>query len=327
MPLAHAPDAAQVAAAVGITADTGTDYRFTDGYAVTYTGTPAHLALSALARRDLTTGIHPDQPTVAVGIRDTARLLIDWFTSKHTDPQHEAEFAALPAMRVCELVVYLCLHGNAAKLRQVGPTSLRYYTDHLLHDPVPSTEHPLPTLIDGYYQALQAPGDRPGTRLQVTAIAPDDTDEITVPMHIHASEDVHWRFTAAIPVPVDRLNELLLDPDYLTGDYLSDNRELIDEYLVCAAGDTDEGLQITGRLASPAAVELDAPSAAPVRVKLFFVGPDRDTALVTTPFSSRELAEQAAGVEDRIFGIGIDVDTDAVYALPPVPRSRRLNFC
>ncbi|GAA1308992.1 hypothetical protein [Saccharothrix xinjiangensis] len=309
-------DPAQVGASVGITAATGADYRFTDAYGVTYTGTAAHLALSALARCDLTSGIYPDQPAVAVGIRAAARTLIDWITSPHTDPEHAAEFAALSPLRVCELVVYLCLHGDADVLCQVGPASLRHYTDHLLHDPVPNAEHPLPRLVDGPHRSLHGPGARPGTRLQVTATAGDEADEVAVPMRIHASEDVHWRFTAAIPVPADRLNELLLNPDYLTGGYLSDNRELIDDYLACVAGDTSEGLHVIGRLADPTAVVLDTAPARPTRVNLFFIGPDRDTALETAPFGSRGLAERFAEAGDRIFSVGIEVDPDTVRALP-----------
>jgi hypothetical protein len=46
-----------------------------------------------------------------------------------------AEFAALPPRSVCDMVVYLCLHGAPAALAKVGAESLRYYTEHLLHDP------------------------------------------------------------------------------------------------------------------------------------------------------------------------------------------------
>lgn len=310
-------DPVQIAAAAGISAATGTDHRFTDAYGVTYTGTPAHLALSALGRGDRTGGIHPDRPAVAAGIRAVARILIGWLTSAHVDPLHAAEFAALPATRVCELVVYLFRHGNLDTLHRVGPASLPHYTDHLLHDPVPSAEHPLPRLIDRPCRSLHDPDSKPETLLQVTATAPDAANEVDVPMRIHASEDVHWEFTASIPVPVDELNALLLDPDHLTGDYLSDHRELIDHHLVYDAGDTDEGLQVTGRLVDPDTAVVDTPPTAPVRIRLFFVGPDRDAALTTTPWGSRALAQQACGVDDRIFGAVIDLGTDAVFALPP----------
>ncbi|MGW4527803.1 hypothetical protein [Amycolatopsis sp. NPDC004378] len=325
MPLTTVPDPrldidpAQVGAAVGITAATGAGYRFTDAYGVTYTGTPAHVALSALARRDRTGDIYPDQPAVAPGIRATAATLIDWFTSPHTDPQHAAEFAALPPMRVCELVVYLCLHGDADALSKVGPESLRYYTGHLLHDPVPSAAHPLPRLIDQPYRSL-AGTDTQRTRLQVTATARGGADDVAVPMEIEATEDIYWELTVAVPVPVDELNELLMDPDYFAGDYLAENRELIDDHLVYADSQTQQGIDVTGRLAHPRDLALAEPldrdpEPAPVEVDLFFAGPDRDAALATAPFGSRGLAEQFAAPGDLIFTVGIEVAAGAVHAL------------
>lgn len=309
-------DPARVGAALGITTDTGTDYSITDAYGVTYTGVAAHVALSALARPDLTGDVYPDQPAVARNLRIIADTLIDWVTSPHADPQHAAEFAALPAMRVCELVVYLCRHGDPGTLNKVGPEALRYYTDHLLHDPWPSAEHPLPQLIDQPYRSLAGSETHPRVPLQVTATAPGGADEVAVPMVIDASEDIHWRVTVAIPVPVDELNELLWDPDYLTGDYLADNRELIDRHLVYRDSRTEQGIQFSGRLASPQATPCEAP-AETVLVDLFFVGPDRDTALSTQPFGSRDLAEQATAAGDRIFisRIAINADTDTVLAL------------
>ncbi|MFI6029491.1 hypothetical protein [Amycolatopsis magusensis] len=309
-------DPAQIAAAIGITADTG--YQFTDAYGVTYTGAPAHLALSALARRDLTGGIYPDQPAVAVGIRATAATLIDWFTSPHADPQHAAEFAALPAMRVCELVVYLCLHGDADALRKVGPESLRYYTDHLLHDPVPSAEHPIPRLADQPYRSLARPADR----LQVTATARDGADDVAVPMEIRASESIYWQFTAAVPVGVDELNELLMDPDYFPGHYLADRRELIDDRLTYASSQTEHGLDVTGRLAHPHDIALaeplgadPQPAAAPIEVELFFVGTNRDIALSLPPFGTRSQAQSYVGDGDLIFTTRTKVPADAVQPL------------
>lgn len=320
-------DPVQVGAAVGITADTGADYRFTDAYGVTYTGTAAHLALSALARRDLTGGIYPDQPAVAVGIRATARTLIDWFTSPHTNPRHAAEFAALPPLRVCELVVYLCLHGDADALDKVGPESLRHYTNHLLHDPVPSAQHPLPRLIDQPYQSLDGTGANPRTPLRVTATAPDGGEEVVVPMRINASEDISWQFTAPIPVPVDELNALLLNRDYFTGEYLSDHLELVDDYLTYRASDTEHGIHITGQLVNPTATALDTAPAQPTRVELFFAGPDRDAALQTTPFSSRRLAEKAAVTGDRVFTVKAKVDAYDVHTLPrPTARALDVRF-
>ncbi|GAB3162132.1 hypothetical protein [Amycolatopsis sp. cg9] len=309
-------DPAQVAAAIGVTADTG--YQFTDAYGVTYTGTPAHLALSALARRDLTGEIYPDQPAVAPGIRATALTLIDWITSPYVDPEHAAEFAALPAMRVVELVVYLCLHGDAGALAKVGPESLRYYTSHLLHDPVPSAEYPMPRLIDQPCRSLDGTDARPRTRLQVTATARDGADDVAVPMEIQASEDIYWELTVAIPVSVDELNELLMDPDYFAGEYLADNRELIEDYLDYRDSQTEHGLDVTGRLAHPRDLALaeclgadPQPPAAPVEIELFFAGPNRDAALATAPFGSRGLAELSADPGDQIFAVAVAVSADA----------------
>lgn len=311
-------DPVQVAAAVGIT---GADYQFTDAYGVTYTGTPAHLVLSVLARRDLTGDVYPDQPAVAVGLRATAVTLIDWFTSPHADARHVAEFAALPPMRVCELVVYLCLHGDADALAKVGPESLRYYTDHLLHAPVPSAEHPMPRLIDQPYRSLDGTDSHPRTPLQVAATARGGADEVAVPMEIEASEDIYWELTVAIPVPVDELNELLMDPTYLTGEYLSDNRELIDDYLVYSDSQTQQGIDVSGRLAHPRDIALAEPldrdpQPEPVGVDLFFVGPNRDSALSRPPFGTRDQARQYVGDGDQIFTVGIEVPAGAVHALP-----------
>lgn len=317
-------DPARIATAVGITADTDSDYQFTDAYGVTYTGAPAHLALSALARPDRGGDIYPDYPAVAPSIRATAALLVDWFVSPYTDPQHAAEFAALPPMRVCELVVYLCLHGDADALSRVGPESVRYYTGHLLHDPVPSTDHPLPRLIDQTYRSLSATDTESLIPLQVTAATRDGATHVTVPMKIDVTEDIYWELTVAVPVPVDELNELLMDPDYLTGDYLADRRELIDEHLVYADSLTQQGIEVTGKLTDPRDTALTKPldqapepaaTSASVNVDLFFVGPNRDAALATAPFNSRSFAEKLANPADRIFTVGITVTSDALHAL------------
>lgn len=114
-------DPALVGAAIGIDATTGTRYQFTDAYRVTYTGTPAHLALSALARPDMTADLYPRQPFIAEGLRAAASTLIDWFTSPHVVPRHAAEFAALSPMRVCELVIYLYENVAIADLKKIGP--------------------------------------------------------------------------------------------------------------------------------------------------------------------------------------------------------------
>ncbi|RAS59484.1 hypothetical protein C8D87_11496 [Lentzea atacamensis] len=315
MPTAITPDTrpvpAQIAAAIGITADTGTDYQLTDAYGVTYTGAPAHLALVALARRDLSRNLC-SAPGVPSAIRAAARLLIDWFTSEHTDPLHAAEFAALPPMRVCELVDYLVVHGNPSALSKVGPEALRAYTGHLLDDDVPSTEHPMPQLVDAAHRSLANPDSR-WARLQVTATAPSGAETVAVPMELQASEEIYWQFTAAIPVPVADLNALLLDPDWSIEDYLHDHRELLDQYLTYRDSQTEQPLEIHGRLARPNAA-IDA-VAAPMKAELFFVGPDRDAALRTAPYGHRALAKHDVGEGDQIFRVSVEFDPDAAHTL------------
>jgi hypothetical protein len=315
-------DPVRIADVIGITADTDADYQFTDAYGVTYTGAPAHLALSALARRDLTGDLYPDQPAAARGIRATALTLIDWFTSPHVEPQHAAEFAALAPMRVCELVVYLCLHGDAAALGKVGPEALRFYTGHLLHDPVPSAEHPIPRLIDRPYRSLEGTDARPRTRLQVTATARDGADDVAVPMEIEASEAIYWQLTVPVPVPVGELNELLMDPDYFAGEYLAENRPLIDDHLGYSDSETEHGIAVSGRLGNPRDLALAEPlgaephpAAAPIGVELFFVGPNRESALRLPAFGTRSQARSCVGDGDLIFTVRTEVLADAVQPL------------
>jgi hypothetical protein len=303
-------DPAELAAAAGITATTGGDYQLRDAYGVTYTGSGAHLTLSALARRDLTKRLYRADPSARAGVRASARRLLDWFTSPYVDPEHAAAFAALSPMRTCELVAYVASHARGDGLDHVGPESLRYYTGHLLDDPVPSLEHPMPRLIDKPYRSLDG-GDNPRHPLQITATAADGGDEVMVTLDIEAHEEISWEFVAAIPIPVGELNELLMDPDYQLDDYLSDNRDLIDEYLVYRDSQTQEGVSVTATLASPrAALTYNQSPEQLIGVELFFVGPDRDTALTTAPYTSRDQAQQATGGEDRIFTAGVQVDAD-----------------
>ncbi len=244
-------------------------------------------------------------------MRTSAALLIDWFTSPYVDPDHAAAFAALPPMRVCELVAYLANQGEAADLGHVGPESLRHHTRHLIHDPVPSHEHPLPRLIDTPYRSLDGGQDNPRHPLQVTATTADGHSEVMVKLDIEAHEEISWDFVAAIPIPVDNLNELLMDPDYHLDDWVSANRELIDEYLIYRDSRTQDGISVNATLASPqAALTYEETPGETVGMDLFFVGPDRDSALGTAPFGSRGLAARFAAAGDRIFTTGIQVDAE-----------------
>lgn len=312
MPNAITPDtrpsaiASWLADAINVTDDSSSDYQLTDAYGVTYTGAPAHLALLALARRDLSPSLSADHPNYNKGFRRAAHTLIDWFTSPHTDPQHVAEFAALPPMRVCELVSYLFLRGHAM-LDKVGPESLTHYTDHLLHHQVPDTDHPMPTVVDSSPRSLLSADDSLGVRLQITATASDGADEVAVPMEITASEDIFWEFTAAIPVPVAELNDLLLNLDI--GDYLGGNRDLIEHHLIYRDSHTEQGLHVEARLARQgSAVDITGET---VEVDLFFVGADQASALQTAPFGSRGLAAQHAADGDQIFVIEVEINTGA----------------
>jgi hypothetical protein len=303
-------DPAELATAVGIT-PTDPDYQFTDIYGVTYTGSPAHLALSALARRDTTARLYRRDPSARAAVRISAALLIDWFTSPYVDPDHAAAFAALPPMRVCELVAYLASQDEAADLGHVGPESLRHHTHHLIHDPIPSHEHPLPRLIDKPYRSLGGGADNPRHPLQVTATTADGGSDVLVKLDIKASEEIWWDFIAAIPIPVDDLTELLMDPDYNLDDWISDNRELIDEYLIYRDSQAQEGISVNATLASPnAALTYDEPPGQLIGLELYFVGPDRDSALATAPYTSRAQAELATGAGDRVFTTGVQVDAD-----------------
>lgn len=302
-------DPTELAAAVGITATSPT-FEFRDRYGVTYTGSAAHLALSALARRDTTARLYRHDPVARGAVRVTAALLIDWFTSPYVDPDHAAEFAALAPMRVCELVAYLASQ-RGANLVHVGLESLRYYTDHLLHDPVPSHEHPLPRLIDNPYRSLDGTENNPRHPLQVVATAADGEDEVQVKLDIEAQEEISWEFVAAIPIPLAKINTLLMDPDYHLDDYLSDNRDLIDEYLIYRDSQTQDGVSVNATLASPsAALTYDQAPEQRVGLTLYFVGLDRDTALTTTPYTRRAQAEQAATREDQIFTTVVEIDAD-----------------
>jgi hypothetical protein len=133
--------------------------------------------------------------------------------------------------------------------------------------------------------------------------------------YVDLEDAIYWQFVAAIPIPVDELNVLLMDPDYGLDDYLSDNRELIDEYLVYRDSQTEDGISVKAVLAKPTTpLTYDPALASPVPLELFFVGPDRETALssarspaVTTP--NRPLAP----------GIG---STPSASRSTPTPWSR-----
>jgi len=250
MPSASTITASDVAAAVSITADTSADYCLTDAYGITYTGAPAHLALSALARPDLTAWPHHIGHAAQTRVRWAAHTLIDWFTSVHVDPGHADEFAALTPLRVCELIAYLATAGDPDVLTHVGPESLRAYTEHLLHDAVPNPDCPLPQLIDSPYRSLAGIDGTP-RRLQVSATASNGADTVPILIDIQADQRIHWEFTAPIPIPVDKLDILMRDPDYLLGDYLSDNRHLIEDHLTYCNADSEDGVSVDATPATP----------------------------------------------------------------------------
>jgi hypothetical protein len=298
-------NAIDVAAAVGITATTGADYRLTDTFGITYTGTPAHLALSALARPDLTSWPdHVDHDT-RTSVRRAAHTFIDWFTSPHVDPGHADEFAALTPTRVCELVAYLTGADNPTDLNVVGPQSLHACTEHLLHHSVPNSDRPFPRLTDVARQSLGTVESQ--HRLQVTASAGGGTDEVRVMLDIEAGRRIFWEFTASIPIPVAELDVLLRDPDYLLGVYLSDHRELVDRYLTYRNAGSVDGIGVDATLAAPGASPTYTQTPTTIPMELFFVGADRNSALSGAAFTRREPAERAAAAGEQVYVAAVDV--------------------
>ncbi|GGM67619.1 hypothetical protein GCM10012275_42730 [Longimycelium tulufanense] len=285
-----------LAAAAGITDTTdGPGYQLRDPYGVTYTGTPGHLVLAALARRDLTPDLYRAHDLTAERVRDSARLLAEWFTCDHIPVTHAAAFAALPPRRVCELVAHVASHSDPHALGCVGPESLPIHTGYLTGAGVNDPHQPYPAVIDHPYRALSGSDEPP--RLDVWAAAPHGVDEVMVPVEIEAHEEISWEFTAPIPVPVDELNALLMDGGpYAIEDYVDEHRFLVDEYLTYTTSRSEDGISVTARLLSPGA-RLDYPDGrpAPVReVTLYFVGPDPTTAAAGPPLLDRAAADATA---------------------------------
>ncbi|HET6285714.1 MAG TPA: hypothetical protein VFG15_03050 [Amycolatopsis sp.] len=237
---------ADIAAAIGITPG-AQEFSFTDDYGVTYSGTPSHVTLAALARRDRIRHICPDVPLVPRRIREIAIILIRWFTSPDTERAHATAFTELSPTRVCELVIYLGTCAAPKTLDKVGPATLHHYTGHLLNDPVPSADHPFPQLADMPYRALAGTESTLGAGLQVTATTPSDSREVEVPVRYEATETIAWSGKTSVAVPVDKLNQLLMDPADSLERYLT----AVAEHLEFTDSETVEGRDITGRLRLP----------------------------------------------------------------------------
>ncbi len=241
----------EIAAAAGITADTGTSYQLVDRYGVTYRGTPSHLAINALIRPDLTPGLFPDDNVLQAAVRSAAHRLGVWFTCPHTDPDHAAAFAALPPQRVCVLIAHLANHGCADALEQVGPASLSAYTAYLTSNAVDDPEISLPTLADNSYQTLSRSVWDDGLLLDVRPTTADGADTVAVRMSIDAGETISWTFVTDAPVPVAQLNDLIREPriaGMTVGGWLEDNRALIDEHLSYDASSSDTGVDVTAHV-------------------------------------------------------------------------------
>ncbi|MEU7477050.1 hypothetical protein AB0A63_13770 [Lentzea sp. NPDC042327] len=297
------------AAALGITKDTGREYWFTDQYGVTYRGLASHVTLAALAHSDFTQDAFPQlngRP-----LQRTARWVITLFTSRHTDPQHAARFAALSPWQVCELVAYLWRHRDDAAMHKIGPATLHLYTGHLLdHDGDPSA---LPDVVDRSPQpSLAQENCNLFARLQVTATARDGADDVPVPMLVEVTEKVSWRVKTAIPLAVEDLARLLVGSGFSVSEYLDRNAHLIEGFLRYELADS-EGQDVNAwRLTTRREHALSSPPPEPVQVRLYFVGPDRATALETVPFSTRALAACAVVEGDEVFETTVEVNHDQV---------------
>lgn len=301
------------AAALGITPES-TEYWFTDQYGLTYRGVPSHVTLAALAHSDFTQDLFPFADLGGVSVPWVARIVIGWFTSVDTDPVHAVRFAALSPWEVCELVVYLWRYGHGEALAKVGPQTLHHYTSHLLLDMHKETV-PVPQLVDQPTQPLVPAKSNLCSRLQVTVTAPDGADEVPVPVQVDVTENLNWRVKTAIPLSVEDLTHLLVGKGFGLSEHLNRRTDLIEDFLTYDAADSI-GHDVTAwRLSTRREHRLDERPDAPVEVSLFFVGPDRDTALATAPFSSRELAEASTGSGDQVFHTTVDVEPIWVRAV------------
>lgn len=224
----------------------GEPYTLTDGFGVTYTGTPAHLVLTALRRGDITPDLCGGDTDAAHTVREVAALLTEWFTSEQVDAQHAAAFTAMNPVRVCEIVAYLATHGEHRMLSQVGPESLHHYTEHLTTDALDDPATPLPTLVDSPPNWL-----RTSVQPDITATTADGTSTVALLVDVDAAENISWSFRTTIEVPVATLHDMLVDPDEL-GTYVEDNRDLIeDELSYSASVADDEGLRVEIQLVGP----------------------------------------------------------------------------
>jgi hypothetical protein len=303
----------ELADAAGITAGDGPGFTLVDRYGVTYTGTPSHLALVALVRADLTPELYRDDRNLQTAVRSAASRIALWFTCEHVDPDDAAAFATLSPKRVCELVAHVVNRGHDEALSQVGPESLRFYTGYLVSGAVEDPESNFPNVVDKPFRSLsRAFDDR--LRLDITATAPDGAGEVLVRMDIEASEAIRWNFVAAVPVPADELNDLLMGPSWSLSSWLDDNRDLIDDHLEYSMSGSDQGIDTDARLAAPNA-QLTYPGLAEpaepapcADVALYFVGPDRDTAVTRSPFLDRaEATTVADALGHQVFTTAADI--------------------
>lgn len=289
------------------TAADGDGFELVDQYGVTYTGTPSHLALAALIRPDLTPQLYRDDRDLRAAVRVAASRIGLWFTCDYVDPGHAAAFAALTPSRACELVAHVVNRGHECALSEVGPESLRFYTAYLIGDAVDDPDAQFPNVVDKPRRGLTSVVDD-RIPLDITATAPGGADEVYLRLDIEASEEISWDFVAAVPVPIAELNDLLMGPDWALSSWLDDNRELIDDHLDYAMSQTDQGIETTVRLADPNTrltyPELAEPAepAPSADVALYFVGPDRDTAVTSAPFLDRgEAATVADALGHQVF--------------------------
>jgi hypothetical protein len=301
-----------------ITADEGPGFQLVDRYGVTYTGTPSHLALVALARPDLTPQLYRDDRALQDAVRTAASRIGLWFTCEHVDPDHAAAFAVLTPSRACELVAHVVNRGHESALSEVGPESLRFYTAYLISDAVDDPEARFPNVVDKPRRGLTSVLDD-RIPLDITATAPDGADEVYLRLDIEASEEISWDFVAAVPVPIAKLNDLLMDPSWALSSWLDENRELIDDHLDYSMSWTDQGIDTTVRLAEPNArltyPDLAEPAEPAPRadVALYFVGPDRDTAVTTAPFlDCTEATTVADALGHQVFTTAADIAAAAL---------------
>jgi hypothetical protein len=266
----RAVSARHLADAVHAHTASGEPYTVTDGFGVTYTGTPAYLVLAALSRHDITPDLCGGDADAAHAVRELVALLTEWFTSDQIDAQHAAAFTAMAPARVCEIVAYLATHGEHRVLSQVGPESLHHYTEHLTTDALDDPATPLPTLIDSPPNWLRA-----GAPPDITATTADGTDTVALLVDVDAAENISWSFRTTIEVPVATLHDMLVDPDELRT-HVEDHRDLIEDELGYSTSVADdEGLTVEIQLVGPGHREADEPPVAAHTAGNAITTPDR----------------------------------------------------